>query len=161
MGLASRLRAKTAELTARAKQDARRADRTVLDVDRKKKARAAAQRARELSSAAADRLPDDGKVPDDRDVYERARAAGEANAPVDATLDPMGDARAVEQFAMAGPVVGEDEQTDPSMGGLVTGGGADDGGPSMDALVTGGGEGEDGDSFVFGSEDSESGWGWF
>lgn len=57
------------------------------------------QAANDLASNVAKGAAARSNVPDD--VETRARRAGEMGAPIDATLDPMGDPQGIESFAAA------------------------------------------------------------
>lgn len=98
------------------------------------------------------------------EVADRARRAGEARAPVDARLEPMGDPRAIEAFATAG-IGASDEQTadEPAyfgdMEGLVLGSATfDDDAGDLLAIDTDSDETEDWFSF---DDDDDDSMGWF
>lgn len=71
----------------------------------------ARERAREVSPReAARRLANDEQI-EKRSISDRARDAAEARAPIDATLDPGGNPRAIEAFA-SGAAMDERSEAD-------------------------------------------------
>jgi hypothetical protein len=164
MGLRERL----ARLQARAKQDAKRADRATLEQQR-----AARQLARRLADAQS--TPEGMADGDDRDNrMERVNEVAQIGTPVDATLDPVGDYSTMEAMVRAGP--GQEDDADDDAGGdmeaFVVGGDADDGADDVadaDAatidpsfLAVGGDQdADDGDEsvgFFDGESDDTPGW---
>lgn len=135
---------KKGNLKRKAKQDVKRADRAVMRASVGDVARKASAVGASLSEGM---VAGDATVGTDRrsrTMADRARVAGEARAPVDATLDPAGDPRAIEALATAGY-----STADGAMENFVVGGmGPDDGmamGVGFDGEADGAGFGLTGD----------------
>jgi len=110
---------KKSDVTRKAKQDVKAADRAIMRAS----AGGVAKKAARAVGDGLEASVETGAAPagDDRDtraIADRARAAGEARAPIDATIDPMGNPRAMEAFATAGY-----GSADDAMEALVFGGG--------------------------------------
>lgn len=90
---------KKKELKTKAKQDVNAAERSLASLSAKDIVAGAAEASESFSQdmVAGDVMD----APEDDTVADRAREAGEARAPVDADLDPVGDPRALEDFATA------------------------------------------------------------
>lgn len=123
-------RQRVRETARKAKQDVRTLDRKTFTA--RQKAAAAAQRA----SQAIEGADIDIDAPDQRSIADRARAAGEARAPVDATFNMTGNPRAIESMAMAGGGQGSEGADETS---------------SLESFVTGSASGS-GTSMVFGGD---------
>lgn len=127
------------ETARKAKQDARTLDRKTFDA--RKAAAAASQRAK----AALDSADIDIDTPDQRSIADRARVAGEARAPVDATFNMAGNPRAIESMAMAGGGMGSQDASEASsLESFVTGSGSASGESMVFGGGGGGGDGGDG-----------------
>lgn len=94
---------KKGNLKRKAKQDVRAADRALMGVSAGGVAKKAAQAVGDgvAASAGGGTTPAGGDA-DTRAMADRARAAGEARAPIDADIDPMGNPREMEALATAG-----------------------------------------------------------